>query len=152
MIRPWQAKDIDQLRPMVRRFLEIMAERGGDWLPSDHNVALYIGMGLAAAERGEPALLWDEDGQVVSFNLWCSLPSPFQMRWRTLWAYGSFTLPEWEHRRIASMVRARCLEMTAELGFERVTGPVHLVNEKGCKVFEGEWQAKPVATIFERFV
>lgn len=137
---------------MVRRFLEIMAERGGDFVPSDHNVALYIGLGLGAAEKGEPALLWDEEGTVASFNLWCSLPSPFQLRWRTLWAYGAFTLPEFEHQKIASMVRLRCLEMSKELGFERVTGPVHMVNEKGRAVFSGEWGATPVAEIYERFL
>lgn len=153
MIRPWEPKDIEQLRPMVHRFLEIMAQRGGDWVASDHNVALYIGMGLAAAQKGEPALLWaEDDGTVVSFNLWCSMATPFEMRWKTLWAIGSYTLPEFEHRKIASMVRLECLEMAKRLGFERVTGPVHLVNEKGRKVFAGEWDAFPVAEIYERFL
>lgn len=152
MIRHWEAKDIEQLRPMVQRFLEILVERGGDWVANDHNVALYIGMGLAAAQKGEPSLLWEEDGRVVSYNMWCTLATPFAMRWKTLWAFGSYTLPEWEHRKIASMVRLECLNEAKRLQFERITGPVHMVNEKGRKVFAGEWDAYPVAEIYERFL
>lgn len=148
MIRPWNEGDIEQLRPMVEGFLLEVIDRGGDVACTEHNCAAYIALGLGASLRGEPTTVWDEDGKLLSFCLWTSLPSMFEYRMRTIWAVGAYSLPGARGHLYAKALRDHAVARVWDLGFDRVAGPIHTSNVRGQQVM-ADYGAWPMASQWE---
>lgn len=141
-IRLWQAIDVDQLHRMISEFLRVGAARGGDVLPSEHNVQVLLSMGLGFADLGQPSLVALDDDTVLGFIEWGYPPMPFEERWRTCRTYGSFVLPWERHKLVAQNLRDEAFTICRRDGIERIIGPVHMTNERGIREFAehvGAW-------------
>lgn len=152
-IRHWEEKDKEWLKDSIREFLRAGLERGGDLLDTDKNIEAYLKLGYAAVARGEPCLIAIQDGFRAGFVFWIGIPNPqLDERWRTIQALGSYTVPNFRSWGIADRLRLSAREMAKKLGFERISGPVHVTNEKGIKVFEAFYGAKINVHNFEQFI
>ena len=103
------------------------------------------------AEQGDPSLVAIEDEKVVSYIMWGDIGVPMDSKWKTCHALGSYTLADYRHHGIVTALRHRGLEMAIERGYERIIGPMHIVNRKGIHEMEKEG-AIPTVIQMERFI
>lgn len=157
-IRSWTQADISQLRPMVQGFIVSAIGRGGDIADTPKNVEWFLRKGLECAEAGFPVLVGCvddaimEEKAIAGYLTWAEIPTPLDARWKTITAYGTYTLPEYRGQGIAGKLRVKAFEMTCDLGYERIVGPIHALNPRGMQEFEEVWGAKIVAHQFEKFL
>jgi len=141
VIRSWARRDTNWLRGALRAFLQAGIERGGDLLPTDRNVDALLNLGLLGAERGDPCLVADDP--LVAFVLWTAPEGSHlvDMRWKTIQAIGSYTEIGERSFGVAGALREAARRMAVDLGYERITGPVHLTNGRGLREFceRGAW-------------
>ena len=129
--RSWHAEDRDALIWMIWDFLNVSVERGGDVLPTERNVARMLDNGMRWATAGRPCLVATVDGcgTPVGYVEWgWDEPSPFDVRWRTCFAFGTYVMPRFRGHGVARLLRERARAMCDAAGIERIVGPVHLTN------------------------
>lgn len=138
MIRAWQPFDWPAISGMLAEFLHASVQRGGDVLPTERNVRTLWSIGLGWAAIGQPTLLAEDETGVLGYVQWGWLDSPFDVRWRTCHALGSYTRTDVRGLGIAGSLRMRAKGMCIEAGIERIVGPVHLSNPRGVAEFIGQ--------------
>ena len=150
MIRAWRAEDETVVCEMLKDFLHAGIARGGDLLPTERNIKFLWGIGIEAAGRGEPCLVFVNGKDPCAFVLWHYV-NGVDSRWRTCYALGSYTSPDVRSRLIARDLRFAARDICVRDGIERVIGPVHLTNARGLGEFivQGAW---PTAVQMERFL
>jgi GNAT superfamily N-acetyltransferase len=140
-LRSWHVDDHPALLWMVWDFLTAGIERGGDVLPTERNVNRLIQNGQRWADAGRPCLVATVDGggTPVGYVEWgWDEPSPFDVRWRTCFAFGTYVMPRFRGQGVATTLRARARGMCTAAGIERIVGPVHLTNPAALSDLGGQ--------------
>ena len=157
VIRHWVPNDIVQVQNMIEAFLEKGLERGGDIPPTPKNVRALWDMGVGASQNQDPTYLATIDEKIIAYVQWSGLATTtFELRWRTCFTWGSFTVPGYRSRGIAAQLREKAAVQAKDRGYQRVIGPVHIENPRGIKHFLEEYRgggiAKATAVQFEEFL
>lgn len=128
-LQPWHPIDTMWLKVAIRDFL---AEAGGDLLASAANVDRVLSSGIGFSRAGDPCSVAVEDGRLLGFLYWYGLTEP-QLRWKTLFANGSYVLPSARNRGVGTIMRSLGLQVAKEAGYERIVYQVRSTNERGLQ-------------------
>ena len=86
IIRGWKETD----RPvLVRMILDCLTDNytaGAEMLPTEKNAQIFATLGILAADKGEPCFVAEDEGRIIGYVQWLSLPNPagIDMRGRPL--------------------------------------------------------------------
>jgi len=121
--RRWEAADERSVTPLVRAFLEEHYAAGGDYPPTDKNVAALFRRGVKAGDEGDPALLAIRDGRPVGFVLWCRVPPvDLDLRESICCGVGTYIDPAYRRKGLASALRLVATDVARHQGYTRVDG------------------------------
>lgn len=124
-IRPWQPSDASQLVPMIQACLEDTAAVGADWAPTPHNVDLMLKLGLMWAERGDPSLVLESQGEILAYTLWGELPSELDTMHRSCAALGTYVVERVRRLGIAQALRNEAIARAKRAGYDRILGSTY---------------------------
>ncbi len=149
--RFWSPSDEKQLTAMIYEFLAVGERRGGSLVASPRNIDTLLKLGFDGALRGDPCLVAEDiyNARIVSYIEWTTPVSvPFDVKYKTLHTWGAFTLNAWRSVGVATKLRKLAMKVAKDRGYECLTGPVHMTNERGMRYFmeEGAW---PMSVQFE---
>lgn len=153
-IRHWKKHDTSQLRILMMEFLKEHDKYGSDIALNWSNVDWLVELGLMFSKKEEPTyLMEDEKGKILGFMLAGPMTSDLKLKWKTLQAFGSYTLPSQRGRQIYVQLIQATGKRMLELGYERGVSTVYLANRRVLDIaFQGdvwpslcwlEWRATP---------
>lgn len=138
LIRPWQPNDVIELSSLIQAFLQDGERHGSDLLCTQRNVGTLWRLGLEFALAGDPSLVAiDSSGSIIGYIEW-GRPvgaNSFDCRRNLVHAFGAYVVPEERHGGVNIALRDRGCEIAKAKGYDAVTGPVSVKNEKGAKHF-----------------
>ncbi len=121
--RPWQPRDADALRPMIRDCLAANFEAGADIAPTDKSVAALLMLGMAWAAKGDPTLIAARHGEVLGYTLWGQFSDAnMDLREGLALGLGTYVLPAFRNARVATRLRAAALEAAHARGYTLIRG------------------------------
>lgn len=131
-IRHWRERDKNQISAMIEGFLKDQVSKGGDVLPSYHNIDWHWCLGLDFSNRQEPTFAAvDEKGKVLCFILAGPTLTDLQLKYKTLTVYAMYTLPSRRSEAIwLDIMRGPLYKRFQELRYDRGISPVLMNNRK----------------------
>lgn len=134
---------------MLKAYFKSQCEIGaGDILPTPKNVQWFWELGMFFSQEKLPTFAIVENGRVVSIML-CGPPlAEWDLKFKSLNIYASYTLPSQEHKFHHITLIRRLRNFMWENGWERVNSAVLLQNQRVLKMmFKGDvW---PVAAMLQ---
>lgn len=146
---PWSPAYSEWLRGAIRQFFEVGLTRGGDILPTERNIDLYLKIGLDGAAKGDACLLALVNDRPVAYVMWVGSPPILDTRHKVVNAIGSYTEPAFRNRTIATALREEAIRISKARGYGKAVGPVLNTNARGIREFCTAYNAWPVSTNFE---
>jgi GNAT superfamily N-acetyltransferase len=123
MIRPMQASDERIVKRLMIRYLKETFEQGGEFPPTLENAAAFTAYAIQGAAEGDPCLVAVDSEKVVGFIAARGMGFPgTTSRHKTIRSWGSFVLPEYRSKNVATTLFIVAGRLARVAGYTRFLG------------------------------